>query len=681
VEDEVRDAAGTTFFFRILPYRAAAGLEAGGVTSASRPTEGVVLSLTDISALDSARARLRQLSAIVESSQDAIIGNRLDGTITSWNNGAERLFGYSATEAIGSNISMLLPRGYLDEMSHFQETLRSGGRLENVETTRLRKDGRVIDISVTVSPICDAEGNIIGSSAIARDITQLKSVQKELAEREAHIRTLLDSTAEAIFGLGPDGVCTFCNPACVRMLGYLSADELIGRHMHPLIHHSMTNGSPHLEENCSMCSVLRTGKGTHSDEESLWRSDGTTFLAEYWSYPIRREGRIDGIVVAFIDITDRKHAEEEIRTAARRREEFLAMLSHELRNPLSAVVSAGTIMRSKNVTPEVIARAQAIVDRQSRHMARLLDDLLDVSRITRGGIELRKEDLDLRDSVRMAMEALSPVLEERKSKLAADLSDDVLPVRGDSARLQQVIGNLLSNAARYSPPGSAIHLSAAADGDSVVVRVKDFGRGIDPRMLSEIFELFVQNGQGLDRSGGGLGIGLTLVRKIVELHGGKVEARSEGSGKGSEFIVTLPRQRNAVFAGSGARESGTPRRILVVEDQDDSREMLRVLLESKGHVVLDEADGCAAVEAVEREHPDVALIDIGLPLMNGYDVARKIRENPVLDDVVLVALTGYGREADIVAAREAGFNTHLTKPADPALIDDILSSRARRKTA
>jgi len=540
---------------------------------------------------------------------------------------------------------------------------------------RLRKDGTVLDVSVTISPVCDADGTIVGASAIARDVTQLRIVQRELTEREGRIRLLLDSTAEAIFGLGPDGTCTFVNPACVRMLGYASAEDLIGRHIHPLIHPT------HQAEDCPIYSVLYTGKGTHSDEEQVWRANGTNFISEYWSYPIRRGGQIAGVVVTFLDITDRKRAEEEIRTAARRREEFLAMLSHELRNPLAAVVSAIKVMQT-NGKPDAVEKARLIVERQSRHMARLLDDLLDVSRITRGGIELRKEDMDLAGVIGFAIEAITPVLEERNARVITDISDEVLSVRGDSARIQQVVMNLLSNSARYSPPGKPIQLSAAVEEESVVLRVKDEGRGISPAMLSEIFELFVQNEQGLERSSGGLGIGLTLVRQIVELHGGTVKAYSDGPGTGSEFVVRLPLQRNAVLrAGAGQQETAAPRRVLVVEDQDDSREMLRVLLESKGHVVLEGTDGRAAVEAIERQHPDVALIDIGLPVMSGYDVARKIRENTVYDDVVLVALTGYGMEADVKAAKAAGFDAHITKPADVQLIDEVLARRNRRPKA
>jgi two-component system, chemotaxis family, CheB/CheR fusion protein len=690
-EDEVRDLDGTTFFLRILPYRAANRDEADPAFGTLKPfrIEGVVVSLTDISALERVRSRLRQMSAIVESSDDAIVSTTLDGTITSWNRGAERIYGYSSEEAVGRHIKLLAPLGCENQIAGFLETLRRAEAVDQVEILSLHKDSSLRDVSVTISPIHDAEGRVAGASAIGRDVAQLRKVQRDLSEREARIRLLLDSTAEGIIGLGPDGLCTFVNPSCVRMLGYGSTDELIGQQIHPMLHPanaSRADGAGHTagheESECAIYSPLRTGKGTHSDAEMMTRADGSSFLSEYWSYPIRRGNQIAGVVLTFLDITDRKRAEDEIRTAARRREEFLAMLSHELRNPLSAVVSAARVMRAPAVKPEVIDRARQIVERQSRHMARLLDDLLDVSRITRGGIELRKEDLDLRDVVRTAIESLTPVLEERHSELHTDLPDEVLPVRGDSARVQQVVVNLLSNAARYSPPGGPIYLSAAAEGESIVLRVKDQGRGISPSMLSDIFELFVQDGQGIERSMGGLGIGLTLVRQIVELHGGKVHAHSDGPGKGSEFVVRFPRQPHAVIYRMNESQRGAAtRRILIVEDQDDAREMLRVLLESMGHVVVEESDGRSAVNTIEREHPDIALIDIGLPVMSGYEVARKVRELRTLDDIVLVALTGYGRAMDIQAAKEAGFDTHITKPADSHAIDELLSSRLQRQKA
>jgi two-component system, chemotaxis family, CheB/CheR fusion protein len=685
IEDESRDSEGATYFLRVLPYRASAGADTpDGLLGRYElgDIEGVVISLTDISALERVRSRLRQMSAIVESSEDAIIGCMTDGAISTWNRGAERLYGYASEEVVGKHLSMLAPAGLSGQVTDILECVRRGERVEQSETMRVRKDGSAIDVSVTLSPILDSDGRIAGASAIGRDVTQLRNVQREVAEREARIRLLLESTAEGIIGLGPDGLCSFVNPSCVRLLGFKSPDQLIGRHIHSLIHPNSGNGHAHSDQDCPIYRVLLTGQGTHSDEEMLQRADGTQFISEYWSYPIRRGSQIVGVVVTFLDVTHRKQAEEEIRTGARRREEFLAMLSHELRNPLAAVLSAAKVMRMQNTKAAAIEKARQIVERQSRHMARLLDDLLDVSRITRGGIELRKEDLDMREVVRGAIEALSPVLEERQAQLTVDLPEIELPVRGDAARMQQVVVNLLSNAARYSPAGSLIQLSGNIEDDSVILKVEDHGRGISPSMLTDIFEMFVQDEQGLERSTGGLGIGLTLVRQIVELHGGKVQALSDGIGKGSVFVVTLPRQPHAVIHRQHEpQHSAGSRRILLVEDQDDAREMLRVLLESLGHVVVEEADGSSAVAAIEREHPDVALIDIGLPIMSGYEVARQIRQNSLLDDVVLVALTGYGRDSDVQAAKEAGFDAHLTKPADSHVIQELLAEKTRRKAS
>ena len=684
VEDEVRDTGSTTFFLRISPYRAAAHADViEGLVGrpSSGHIEGVVLSLTDISALDRVRSRLRQMSAIVESSGDAIVGTTLEGAITTWNRGAERLYGYSAEEAMGRSLSILFAAGQDDDVADVLRRIREGENIEHADGMRLRQDGSVLDVSVTISPILDAEGKTIGASAIVRDVHQLRRAQRDLAEREAHIRLLLDSTAEGIIGLGPDGLCTFVNPSCARMLGHRSAEELVGKHIHTLIHSRNGTDKSHSENECPIYTVLLTGNGAHSDEETLCRADGTRFLSEYWSFPIRQGSRIIGAVVTFVDVTDRKAAEDELRTAARRREEFLAMLSHELRNPLAAVVNAAKVMRAPWVKPEGVDQARQIVERQSRQMARLLDDLLDVSRITRGGIELRKEDVNLRDVIQTAAEAMMAVFEERNIRLTIDLPETALPIRGDAARIQQVIVNLLSNSARYSPSGSPIRLSAFAGKDSITLKVKDQGRGISPSMLSEIFELFVQDEQGLERSTGGLGIGLTLVRRIVELHGGTVYAESAGLGKGAEFVVALPLQRHAIIRPKEPRQASGVRRVLIVEDQQDAREMLRVLLEAAGHTVLEEADGASAVSAIEREHPDVALVDIGLPVMSGYEVARRIRDNRVLDDVVLVALTGYGRDKDIESAKIAGFDAHLTKPADFQALDEILARNARLKAS
>lgn len=683
IEDEVRDREGTTYFLRVLPYRTLAVPPEGEPADRERNTlsavEGVVVSLTDITSLERARVRVEQLSAIVESSEDAILAKTLDGVITTWNRGAERLYGYSAEEVVGRDVHLLSPPGYEAQIDEFLVKVARGEPIEHVETVRRCKDGRLLDVSVTISPIRDHDGNIVGASAIGRDITAVKQAQRQLAEREARIRLLLEHTAEAILGLGPDGRCIFCNPACAQALGAATPDEIVGRHVHSLIHHSHPNGTPYAEDECPIYGSLHRGDSAHRDDEVLFRLDRSSFPAEYWSHPILDGGRIIGAVVTFFDITERKRADERIRTAARRREQFLAMLSHELRNPLAAVLSASQVMQAKGASGEVVNKARDVIRRQSEHMARLLDDLLDVSRITRGGISLRIEPVDLREACRLALEAVAPITEARQSQLVVELPDSPLPVRGDLVRLQQVVGNLLSNAARYSPPRSLIELRAGVEEGRVMLRVRDDGDGIEPGMLDEIFEMFVQADQKLDRSTGGLGIGLTLVRKIVELHDGTVEARSDGTGHGSEFVVSLP--LFSAELGVPAKVAATPRsvsrRIVLVEDQTDARTMLRLLLERSGHSVIEAADGPSAIEVIRRERPDVAFVDIGLPLMDGYEMARRIRSEPTLGEVVLIALTGYGATTDIAAAYAAGFDHHLTKPADPGRIEAILAEGRR----
>ncbi|HEX6765520.1 MAG TPA: ATP-binding protein, partial [Polyangiaceae bacterium] len=426
---------------------------------------------------------------------------------------------------------------------------------------------------------------------------------------------------------------------------------------------------------CQLASAYRGGGPAHSSDEVFWRADGTYFAAEYWSHPVEREDKLVGAVVTILDITERRQAEEEVRAAARRRERFLAMLSHELRNPLAAVLNAVRVV-SAGGSSEAQAKARLVIDRQGRHMARLLDDLLDVSRITSGKFELRKEQVRFGDSITSAIEALEPILRDHGISLTVALPSDPIVVDGDGARLQQVVANLLSNAARYSPSGSEVELALRREGDAAVLSVRDWGSGIDPGLLPRIFDLFVQSEQASREAHGGLGIGLALVRRIVELHEGSVEAKSAGKNLGSEFIVRIPCARAPSDRTSQPPMSSTEScRIVLVEDQEDSREMLRALLELRGHSVIEAADGSEAIQVIRRERPDVALVDIGLPVVSGYEVARAVRSSSEGDQVYMIALTGYGSQSDVRAAEDAGFDAHLTKPAEPDRLFRLLAMR------
>lgn len=673
IEHQTSDKRQRCLFLRILPYRGRTSHH--GDNSAEAPTapDGVVLTLTDISALEHARARLAQLSAIVESSDDAIIGKTLDGVVTSWNAGASRLYGYTAAEAIGRHASFLYPAGRKEEIDMVLQQVRASRPIDRLDTQRLRKDGTLVDVSVTFSPILDSSNAIVGVSGISRDITQLIRAKQEIADREERIRLLLDSAAEAIYGIDLSGACIFCNSACARLLGYESPSALIGKQMHPLIHHTKPDGTPSAAEQSPIYEAMRHREGAHVDDEVIWRADGSSFPAEYWSHPILRHDEVIGAVVTFLDVTERRKAEQEILDGVRRREQFLAMLSHELRNPLAAILSATRVLETAKWSDAACHEAGQVVARQAHHMSRLLDDLLDVARITRGHIMLRNERVDVRDTARSAIEALGPFLAEHETELTVEIAGEPLYVAGDEARLQQIQANLLSNASKYSPRGSAVRFELKRTGHEAMIRVSDHGHGIEADMLPRIFDLFVQGNQSLARTDGGLGIGLTLLKSLVALHHGRVEAYSDGPGKGSVFVVHLPLALEDAQSAEGDSEShGAVRTVVLVEDQDDARRMMQILLESEGVRVFPAANGVDGVKLIEQVKPHLALVDLGLPLMSGYDVARRVRQNAEIAKIRLVALSGYGQDSDIQASLEAGFDEHLTKPPDPVRMAALL---------
>jgi CheY-like chemotaxis protein len=378
----------------------------------------------------------------------------------------------------------------------------------------------------------------------------------------------------------------------------------------------------------------------------------------------------------------------DIQEADRHKNEFLAMLAHELRNPLAPIRSAIHLLRRRALDVPDVIWAQDLIDRQVQQMVRLVDDLLDVSRITRGKITLRTEAVDVATVVARAVETCRPLMDERKHELTVSLPPEPVRVEGDTTRLAQVVSNLLNNAAKYTEEGGRIGLTVQQEGGEAVLRVRDSGVGIPADMLSNVFDLFTQVNRSLDRSQGGLGIGLTLVHRLIEMHRGSVRAFSAGPNQGSEFVVRLP-----ALAGQGAEEPspngtaepaapGPTRRILVVDDNTDGADSLALVLGLSGHDVRTAYDGPAAVEAATSFLPEVVLLDIGLPGIDGYEVARRLRKHPGLEEILLVALTGYGQDEDRRRAEEAGFDVHLVKPVDASTLSQILtlprSGRASR---
>ncbi|HEX4439229.1 MAG TPA: ATP-binding protein [Thermoanaerobaculia bacterium] len=495
----------------------------------------------------------------------------------------------------------------------------------------------------------------------------------ELRASEARFRNMADHAPMMVWVTDAGGECTFLSQSWYRFTGR-TPDSGLGRGWTDAMH---PDDRPRIEEAFGNAMERR---GPYRLEYRLRAADGAYRWVIGTAEPtFGGAGELLGYIGSDIDITERRAAEEALREAGRRKDEFLAMLAHELRNPLAPIRNAAQVLKLLG-SPEVDQRwALDVIERQAQHLTRLVDDLLDVSRITQGKIALRREWVEVAAVVQRAVEETRSAVEERGHRLHVRVAPEPVRLEGDLTRLVQVVGNLLHNAAKYTPERGDVWLDAGEEDGRAVMRVRDDGIGLSAELLPHVFDLFTQADRSLDRSQGGLGIGLTLVRQLVELHGGEVEARSEGLGKGSEFIVRLPRVEPAQPA-DGAPWPGSAAappqglRILVVEDHTDSAEMLAFLLRLEGHEVRTASDGPSAIEAAGATRPQVVLCDIGLPGMSGYEVAAKLRQTPEGSAARLIALSGYGQAEDRRRSREAGFDYHLTKPVEPDALLALLAS-------
>jgi CheY-like chemotaxis protein len=394
---------------------------------------------------------------------------------------------------------------------------------------------------------------------------------------------------------------------------------------------------------------------------------------------------LEGAAIIFLDITERKRAELALRESDRRKEEFLAVLAHELRNPLAPIVAGLEVLRADPHDAELKQRVVATMMRQTRQLVRLVDDLLEVRRINEGKVILRMQPVSIADVVRDALASVRPLAESQQQTVTVDLPDDPLQVEGDAVRLTQVIGNVLHNAVRYTPMHGTIALCAQRDGEQVLISVQDNGRGMSAESLQNVFEMFYQSSES-PLSGSGLGIGLTLAKKLVEMHSGSISAESPGVQQGSRFTVRLPLARRphppSHEAGSETPRTESRHRVLIVDDNDDAAETLRELMQTlDAHEVHTASNGADALEAAARLRPDVVLLDLSMPGMDGYEVARRMRATPWGETALLVALTGWGQEQHRRRSKEAGFDCHLTKPADPDALRAVLNGRVGRRKA
>ncbi len=512
------------------------------------------------------------------------------------------------------------------------------------------------------------------------------------SETEARLRHQLDlietvarTTTEGLCMIDGRGRFTFLNPAAEAILGG-SHGDLLGT---PLAELLADLGGLTDPDGLTLREVIGS-RTTLRDREGFWpRKGGEPIPIAFSSAPILADGVMVGTVLALRDTTEQRRIDQEMGRreaelvdADRRKDEFLAMLAHELRNPLAPILNAMRIIGLRGGNDPAQERTWAMVEQQVRHMNRLIDDLLDMSRISRGTIQLRKEPTILGAAVGRAVESIRHQVDARGQILEVDLPDNPIWLDADPTRLDQILSNLLTNAAKYTDPNGQIRLTAAREGGSVEIRVVDSGVGIAPDFLPRIFDLFAQADRSLDRSQGGLGIGLTLVRDLVELHGGSISVRSEGLAMGSEFTVRLPATGERIIEPTSDDDGEAPTtirplRVLVVDDNVHAAQSLAVVLQLWGHDVGVAHDGPSALELAPNYRPEVVLLDIGLPEMDGYRVARRLREIPALEKVAIVAMTGYAGEEDRRRSTEAGFDRHLVKPLDLDSLEQYLGDYDR----
>ena len=531
-------------------------------------------------------------------------------------------------------------------------------------------------LSVTVSPIDYSASGRPRFCYVSEDITDRKLAE---SRERSLLEQALAATAkfEAVFNqsgifagiMDLDGKVLEVNDLSVNWCGYKREDVL----NRPFWETPWWRGSKEVQQRIREASRKAAEGHEFREVFPYWVADGTQRIVDFAMYPIRNGvGQVVFLHPNGIDITEQRNAESELRRLNielrehdRRKDEFLATLAHELRNPLAPVRNSLELMKRVKGNAALIEHSRAMIERQISQMVRLVDDLLDMSRITLNKLDIKRERVQLATVVQHAAEACQPMIDEFRHHLDVELPPEPIELDGDPVRLTQVFLNLLSNSCKYTPPGGRIRLSAKQDGGSVIISVKDDGIGIPPDKLESVFGMFTQVDRSLEKSQGGLGIGLTLVKRLVRMHGGSVEAMSEGPGKGSEFVVRLPVQAaedTPENASSAAPAATRPRRILVVDDNEDAATSLAMLLKLLGHDVHLAFDGEQAIEAVASHAPEVVLLDLGLPKLNGFDVCRKVRQLPQGEEIVMVALTGWGQDGDRRKSKEAGFDGHLVKP-------------------
>ncbi len=641
------------------------------------------------------------LASIVESSDDAILTKDLHGVIRSWNPGAERLFGYASDEIVGRPVATLIPPEHQDEERRILERVRNGEQIEHFETVRIAKGGRRVDVSLTISPVYGRFGEIIGASKIVRDISDRKrAVEAIAAEREWLDRTL-QSIGDAVIATDAQGKVVFLNPVAERLTGWASI-EARGHDSDEVFR--IVNESTRQAVESPVARVLRLGTVVGlANSTLLIAADGNERPIDDSGAPILgNDGKIRGVVLVFRDVSERRRIEAERRTAVvererlfeseraarseaeqanRSKDEFVAMVSHELRTPLNAIQGWTQIVKNNSGDAETVRRGMEVIERNTRSQTQLISDLLDMSRIISGKLLLDVRDVDLIAIINAAIETTRPAADARGIAITSSFDPSVAATTGDPTRLQQCIWNLLSNAIKFTPQGGRVMVSLQRGDSHIEITVTDTGIGIHADFLPFVFERFRQAETGTSKRSGGLGLGLAIVRQLVELHGGQVRVESLGDGQGATFSLALPiRAVRAAPVMSVEPEVIVLDHVnvLLVEDDPDNRDVLRAILEQHHASVSATASAREALEVLSRAHPNFLISDIGLPEIDGYELIRRIRQLDPSEGgrIPAVALTAHASSEDRTRALRAGFQAHIAKPVDPRELVASIASLA-----
>jgi PAS domain S-box-containing protein len=653
---------------------------------------GLVLGMTgvvqDISERKQAEEVRSLLSEVVASSDDAIISKTLDGIITSWNRGAQSMFGYTAEEAIGQPVTLLIPPDHLDEEPAILERLRRGDRIEHYETVRRRKDGTLLNVSLSVSPMRNTSGTIVGASKIARDVTHQKRAEQAIRASEMRFRLTADSAPVSIWMADTSKACTWFNKAWLEFSNRTMEQELgfgwVQNILPDDLDSFLRTYSEHFEARTAFKTEYRFRR---HDGEWRWLINNAVPLYE------GADGTFSGYIGSCVDITEfrqaatereqllvsERAARSEAERLGRMKDEFLATLSHELRTPLNAILGWATLLRRVQVGSDDYLKGLETIERNARVQTQIIADLLDMSRIISGKVQLDVQPVDLQEVISAALDAVRPSADAKHLRLRATLDAKAGRIRGDASRLQQVFWNLLTNAVKFTPAAGRIDVVLERVNSHVEISVEDSGIGIKPEFLAFVFDRFRQADASITRRHGGLGLGLSIVKHLIELHGGTVRVKSAGEGHGSTFIVALPISV-ACTSDSGTYERpsfadvdlfGLPSlagvTVLVIDDEPDARVLVSRIVEERGARAVTAQTGEEALRLLNTGSVDILVSDIGMPDYDGYKFIQHIRvsEPKPIRNIPAIALTAYARADDRQRALLAGYQMHLAKPVEP----------------